>query len=515
MRNRGVIHRGDARIGIYFRRQLVGSDRRDSGRSGLGQTGVLDAGSAPHARRSQCARAVAAGLGARSGRFVAARRGSLGAYGSGRRTDRRLAQRSSASIVRISGGGRSGDVAGQDAGLPLSMAGPGSSDFGWQLRQQARQQRHGLAGARGLRSGRGRLQPFRADGQARRRSARSRSRDSRRNPARRPQLFERQRLAALARERRQDRRRRLSGPAALEFAASARSRRQEVRSGRTPAEHAGGQTDRRPRRPDRGRGRPDANAHRHQAQIRGSRASRAPAFAEPGAQEGQDSRSAQPARRWIRRAGDLPGRRDLSRRRTSRHLSPALADRTRFQETEEFVEPRSPASSNRKRRAKLDLGASDPRHRDRRLQPGFPGLFPLWTCSTPDTARRSGASRRSSSGYYAQLSWDTSPSNASKPPTPAFTACSLSRPESEKTRCNTRSAPYPSAYGATHPQIHRFPKVTASLTGQGGRFYEHLRLRPDRPRRWYSQNRTCGPRIRLFGSIFQKSSVSWTETCGG
>src|SRR5271170_7251142 len=221
MRNRGVIHRGDARIGIYFRRQLVGSDRRDSGRSGLGQTGVLDAGSAPQARRSQCARAVAAGLGARSGRFVAARRGSLGAYGSGRRTDRRLAQRSSASIVRISGGGRSGDVAGQDAGLLLSMAGPGSSDFRWQLRQQARQQRHGLAGARGLRSGRGRLQPFRADGQARRRSARPRSRHSRRNPARRPQLFERQGFAALARERRQDRRRRLSGPAALEFAASA------------------------------------------------------------------------------------------------------------------------------------------------------------------------------------------------------------------------------------------------------------------------------------------------------
>src|SRR5271168_4884683 len=242
MRNRGVIHRLDARIGIYFRRQLVGSDRRDSGRSGLGQTRVLDAGSAPQARRSQCARAVAAGLGARSGRFVAARRGSLGAYGSGRRTDRRLAQRSSASIVRISGGGRSGDVAGQDAGLLLSMAGPGSSDFGWQLRQQARQQRHGLAGARGLRSGCGRLQPFRADGQARRRSARSRSRHSRRNPARRPQLFERQRFAALARERRQDRRRLLSGPAALEFAASARGQRQEVRSGRTPAEHAGGQT---------------------------------------------------------------------------------------------------------------------------------------------------------------------------------------------------------------------------------------------------------------------------------
>jgi hypothetical protein len=123
--------------------------------------------------------------------------------------------------------------------------------------------------------------------------------------------------------------------------------------------------------------------------------------------------------------------------------------RTRFQETEEFVEPRSLAGSNRKRRAKLDLGASDPRHRDRRLQPGFPGLFPLGTCSTPDTARRSGVSRRSSSGYCAQLSWDTSPSNASKPPTPAFTACSLSRPESEKTRCNTRSAPYPSAHAPT------------------------------------------------------------------
>ena len=29
----------------------------------------------------------------------------------------------------------------------------------------------------------------------------------------------------------------------------------------------------------------DANAHHHQAQIRASRASRAPAFAEPGAQE--------------------------------------------------------------------------------------------------------------------------------------------------------------------------------------------------------------------------------------
>src|SRR5271156_5371704 len=54
-----------------------------------------------------------------------------------RRTDRRLAQRSSASIVRISGGGRGGDVAGQDAGLLLSMARPDSSDFGWQLRQQA------------------------------------------------------------------------------------------------------------------------------------------------------------------------------------------------------------------------------------------------------------------------------------------------------------------------------------------------------------------------------------------
>ena len=204
MGNRGVIRRGDARIGIYFRRRLVGTGRSDSGRSGLGQTRVFDAGPAPQARRARCARAVAAGSGARSGRIVAARRGGLGASGSGRETDRRLAQRSSASIVRISGGGRGGDVAGQDAGLLLSMAGPDSSDFGWQLRQQARQQRHGLAGARGLRSGRGRLQPFRADGQARRRSARSRRRDSWRNPARRPQLFERQRLAALARERRQE-----------------------------------------------------------------------------------------------------------------------------------------------------------------------------------------------------------------------------------------------------------------------------------------------------------------------
>ena len=43
----------------------------------------------------------------------------------------------------------------------------------------------------------------------------------------------------------------------------------------------------------------------------------------------KNSRSAQPARRRIRRAGDLPGRRDLSRRRTSRHVSPALADRYR------------------------------------------------------------------------------------------------------------------------------------------------------------------------------------------
>ena len=74
--------------------------------------------------------------------------------------------------------------------------------------------------------------------------------------------------------------------------------------------------------------------------------------------KGKTSRSAQPARRRICRAGDLPGRRDLSRRRTFRHVSPALADRTRFQETEEFVEPRSLAGSNRKRRAKLDLGAS-------------------------------------------------------------------------------------------------------------------------------------------------------------
>src|SRR5271156_4721338 len=39
--------------------------------------------------------------------------------------------------------------AGQDAGRLLSMAGPGSSDLRRQLRQQARQQRHGLAGARG------------------------------------------------------------------------------------------------------------------------------------------------------------------------------------------------------------------------------------------------------------------------------------------------------------------------------------------------------------------------------
>src|SRR3974377_1565888 len=29
-----------------------------------------------------------------------------------------------------------------------------------------------------------------------------------------------------------------------------------------------------------------------------------------------------------------------------------------------------------------------------------------------------------------------------------------------------------------------------------------------------SQNRTCGPRIRLFGSICQNSSTSWAETCG-
>src|ERR1700691_1479683 len=140
--------------------------------------------------------------------------------------------------------------------------------------------------------------------------------------------------------------------------------------------------------------------------------------------------------------------------------------RTRFQETEEFVEPRSPAGSNRKRRAKLDLGASDPRHRDRRLQPGFPGLFPLWTCSTPDTARRSGVSRRSSAGYCAQLSWDTSPSNRSNPPTPAFTACSLSRPESEKSRCNTRSAPYPSAHGISPPRDDCDNLVARSFGGE-------------------------------------------------
>src|SRR5271165_1395239 len=31
----------------------------------------------------------------------------------------------------------------------------------------------------------------------------------------------------------------------------------------------------------------------------------------------------------------------------------------------------------------------------------------------------------------------------------------------------------------------------------------------------WTHNRTCGPRIRLFGSISQSSSTSWAETCGG
>ena len=128
MRNRGVIYRGDARIGIYLRRQLVRSGRPDLGDLDLDKL-AFSTRACAQARRARCARAVAAGSGAWSGRFVAARRGGLGASGSGRKTDRRLAQRSFASIVRISGGGRSGDVAGQDAGLLLSMAGPGSSDL--------------------------------------------------------------------------------------------------------------------------------------------------------------------------------------------------------------------------------------------------------------------------------------------------------------------------------------------------------------------------------------------------
>src|SRR5271165_5570268 len=37
---------------------------------------------------------------------------------------------------------------------------------------------------------------------------------------------------------------------------------------------------------------------------------------------------------------------------------------------------------------------------------------------------------------------------------------------------------------------------------------EHASLR-------WTHNRTCGPRIRLFGSISQSSSTSWAETCGG
>src|SRR5271166_5654971 len=37
---------------------------------------------------------------------------------------------------------------------------------------------------------------------------------------------------------------------------------------------------------------------------------------------------------------------------------------------------------------------------------------------------------------------------------------------------------------------------------------EHASLR-------WTHNRTCGPRIRLFGSICQSSSTSWADTCGG
>jgi hypothetical protein len=41
-------------------------------------------------------------------------------------------------------------------------------------------------------------------------------------------------------------------------------------------------------------------------------------------------------------------------------------------------------------------------------------------------------------------------------------------------------------------------------------FREARRITPSR----LSQNRTCGPRIRLLGLICQNSSTSWAETCG-
>ena len=51
--------------------------------------------------------------------------------------------------------------------------------------------------------------------------------------------------------------------------------------------------------------------------------------------------------------------------------------RTRFQETENSAADRLPAGQNRQGWTKLDLRAFDFSHRDGRLQPGLPGLFPL------------------------------------------------------------------------------------------------------------------------------------------
>src|ERR1035437_5977482 len=57
-----------------------------------------------------------------------------------------------------------------------------------------------------------------------------------------------------------------------------------------------------------------------------------------------------------------------------------------------------------------------------------------------------------------------------------------------------------------HPAIQATGRLTLAPAGLPPA--EHTSLH-------WTHNRTCGPRIRLFGSICQNSSTSWAETCGG
>ncbi len=141
--------------------------------------------------------------------------------------------------------------------------------------------------------------------------------------------------------------------------------------------------------------------------IRGRRG-RTRASAPRGQPARQRARSPQPARRRIRDLGDLLARR-LSRRADFRHVPLALANRTRVQKIEKPAQHRPPTGDDRQRRTKLDICAFDRRLTDRCRQPGFPGIFPLRTSSTPNTRLLFGARKRPLSSSCAWSSLDASP----------------------------------------------------------------------------------------------------------